>query len=1006
MSSIFGAPGPKPSLFQTSSTSTPQLGGLSSSSNTTQPATTTSSLFGSLGAASQPQQSGTGLFSSLGLGGNSQPQQQQQQSGGGLFNTKPAQQQQQQPGFGLFPNQSQTGGSTLGGASQTGHQGSFNASAASQSQNQQNGEPSTYFDTILEKSRKRALGETAEQDLPQLQLGLGDLRQRIKRFTPGKTDKVVDGRAHYLLAASGVDPGAAIRDLNLFSSGLKKAEQPQPQEATDTDVESYLANLQTQTTLKMISDGLARSVRDFDTFLEDKVTLEWDAQRKRIYQHFGIKQREDTTTPGRSGFGASESEGAFGRSRRTKAAALAGSQGSKTPAGSAFGGSAFGKSGLQKSVIGPAAPVGSTFKPLFSDIEKRMETNGIPVPDPNDRFQRERQGRLAEKVQKLNEARLGKCCFPLLHELRDAVQSGGEEHSTEIVKAYRAVIEMVEEDEEVVDPASPLARKERQFAEDYLDETPNSVKQVEMKRRIIRGSCRFLENIFFDDLDAYIKKSPKEANLGGVPDVLSKVRAYVRLRAARKDLVPDNTDLQMLNDDYVWALCYYLLRAGQVKELSDYVTANMVPFRAIDRNFVNYVSDYHRSHDRRLNRDNKDQITKQYNQHLRIAPEGSIDPFKMACYKIIGRCDLKNRALESSIHQSMEDYMWLQFILAREGPQLTELASEAYNLATAQSVIKEIGSRFFSKGENYGSYFYIQVLGGMFEEAIEYLYPYSYPDAVHFAIALDYYGLLRVSDPELLGDTSLLSLTTRGLPQIKFGHMIGHYTRDFRAANVSAAVDYLTLICLNRDLPGQHGRNQARLCHEALRELVLESREFAQLLGDVRNDGQRIKGIIEERMGLIALDETDDFMRTITVQAASVADDNGRVTDAVLLYHLAGEYDNVVVIINRAMSEGLSVQMGQDQMRLQPMKPRAISDNRQVQSLSLVSIDDPVNLGRAMSSLYEQSNMYRSRIKQSSRDDLKALLAASVAKEHLERESWGDTLDVSLVLSLVHDLIC
>ena len=34
----------------------------------------------------------------------------------------------------------------------------------------------------------------------------------------------------------------------------------------------------------------------------------------------------------------------------------------------------------------------------------------------------------------------------------------------------------------------------------------------------------------------------------------------------------------------------------------------------------------------------------------------------------------------------------------------------------------------------------------MFEHAISYLYQHAYVSAVHFAIALTYYGLLRVSD--------------------------------------------------------------------------------------------------------------------------------------------------------------------------------------------------------------------------------------------------------------------
>jgi nuclear pore complex protein Nup93 len=882
----------------------------------------------------------------------------------------------------------------VGGTSQSSPQTSLFASMASQSQNRQSGEPSTYFDTILEKSRKRALGETSDGDFPQLQLGLGDLRQRIKRFAPGTPNKAVDGRAHYLLAASGVDPGTAVRDLNFLSSAAGRVERPQHREASDTDVDGYLANLQTQTTLNMISDGLARSVRDFETFLEDNVTMEWDAQRKRIYEHFGIKQRGITATGGKSGFATSDSQGGFGRSRRSKAAALAGSRASGTLESSTFGNSV-----LQRSVIGTPAPIGSSFQPLFSDIGKRMEANGIAAPDPNDRFQRERQARLAEKVQKLNGARLRKHCFPILHEFRNVAKEGGEEHSISIVKAYGAMIKIVNEYMEDVPLSHPSAVKERQFAEAYLDETPNSPNNNDIKKRIICGSSSFLENLFFEEVEAYIAKSPREANLGGVPNVISKVKAYVRLRGARKDLAPDNTDLQMLNDDYVWALVFYLIRSGHVQEAVEYVNTNAVAFRAIDRNFASYITDYYNSDDRRLRRELQERINSEYNQRLRIAPENSIDPFRMACYKVIGRCDLRNRALESGVHQSMEDYMWLQFILAREVNKIDELATEVCNLASVQTVIKEIGSRFFTKGENYGAYFYLQILGGFFEEAVEYLYPYSYPDAVHFAIALDYYGLLRVSDPDSIGESSLLSFTTRGLPQIKFGHMVGHYTRDFRAANVTAAVDYLTLICLNRDLPGQLGTKQVALCHDALRELVLESREFALLLGDIQHDGQRIKGVIEDRMKLIALEETDEFMRTITIQAASVADDNGRVTDAVLLYHLAEEYDNVVVIITRAMSEAVSVQIGQDQMRLQTLKPRSVPDSQRAQtnSLSLTSVDDPYILGKNMSDLYRSSSMYVSKIKEANQQACDILLTASMVKIFVEEGNWVGALDVSFL---------
>lgn len=974
----------KPSAFSTASTNATQPS-LFSSLNS-KPAPAAGGLFGTPAAATlQPQaQSGMGLFGSLGAA--SQPQQQPQAGG-----------------FGSTLQQS-TAPSNAFGATQPPQQSSIFAAERSQAQNQpsqQNGASSAYFDTILEKSRKRALGETADEDLPQLQLGLGDLRQRIKRLAASGPDGAVDGRAHYLLAASGVDPGAAVRDLNAFSSKTGRVERQYPQEALDTDVEGYLANLQTQTTLSMISDGLARSVRDFDTFLDENVTMGWDEQRKRIYQHFGIRPREDGPAGARSSFAAppGESQGGFGRSRRSKGASLAGARTSGTP-----GKSTFGRSGLQKSVIGAAGPIGSGYQPLFADVEKRIETDGIVAPNPSDRFFREKQSRLAEKVQNLNATRLRKRCYPVLHEFSSAATQGGEKHSAGISQAYGALIQILGETSEVTSLSDPLAVKERQFAEAYLDLNPNSAKSMDIKKRIISGSGKYLEKLFFTDLEATLAKSPREANLGGIPNVISKVKAYVRLRAARKDLVSESIGLQMLDDDYVWALVYFLLRTGHVQEAVEYVTANAVAFRAIDRSFASYITGYFKSPDRRLNKDLQERIHNEYNQRLRIAPANSIDPFRMACYKIVGRCDLQSRSFEGFEH-NWYDYLWLQFVLAREVNRVDEIASEACNLATVQQVIKDVGSRYFTKTENYGIYFFIQVLGGFFEEAVEYLYPHAYPDAVHFAIALNYYGLLRVTDPDSSAE-SLQSFTTRGAAQLNFGRMVGLYTRDFRAANATAAVDYLTLICLNQDLPGELGRKQVALCHDALRELVLESREFALLLGDIRADGQRIKGVIEERMKLIGLEVTDDFMRTITIQAASVADDNGRTTDAVLLYHLAGEYDNVIFIINRALSEAISVQIGQDPMRLQPSKARASGDSPpdQGDSLSLTSVDDPVVLATNMRKLYSQNRMYMDKIKEVNKETCQALITMSRAKDKVEKGLWTQALDVSLPSTLPHAL--
>lgn len=265
---------------------------------------------------------------------------------------------------------------------------------------------------------------------------------------------------------------------------------------------------------------------------------------------------------------------------------------------------------------------------------------------------------------------------------------------------------------------------------------------------------------FFHEIESLIAKYPREALLGGVPTTLNKVRAYVTLRAGRKDLASESNAplLQKLGDDYCWVLIFYLLRSGHVKEAAEYVTKNSTAFRAIDRNFPTYITNYYQEADRRLRRDLQSRINGEYNQRVRVAPENSTDPYRLACYKIVGRCGLDKRTLDS-VSRGVEDWTWLQFSLAREVNRVDEIAGEVFGLDEVRAVIRDIGNRHYAKGQadspgGPGTFFFLQILGGMFEQAVAYLYRPSYVSAVHFAIALDFYGLLRVSN-SLSSDTDL-----------------------------------------------------------------------------------------------------------------------------------------------------------------------------------------------------------------------------------------------------------
>ncbi|KAI9751711.1 MAG: hypothetical protein M1835_001185, partial [Candelina submexicana] len=346
---------------------------------------------GGLGAPEpQQQQSNSGqLFGSLGTS-TSQPQQQQSTSGGlfGNLGTSTSQSQQQQPTSGslfgsLGVSQSQQQKSTTGGT----FGGSILGTTQSQTsslfsppqpqdgqfgQTQQSGqqiEPTTgssqpaYFDSLLERGRKRTNGvgdSSGFSELPSLQLGLGDIARRVRELggtgAPSQPRKGTDSKAHYLLAASGISPGSALRDLNSLNNQTAAASGIQTSVAPDTDLETYVANLQSQSTLALIADGLNRSARDFETFLEENVTMEWDAQRRRIYEHFGLASKDgdaQSVNDNPLNVASPGAKGSFGRSaRRGRIQNL-----SSSKAGSTMGGSVFGAAAMQKSVIGTPGSV-------------------------------------------------------------------------------------------------------------------------------------------------------------------------------------------------------------------------------------------------------------------------------------------------------------------------------------------------------------------------------------------------------------------------------------------------------------------------------------------------------------------------------------------------------------------------------------------------------------------------------------------------------------------------
>lgn len=853
-----------------------------------------------------------------------------------------------------------------------------------------------YFDALLQRGKKRQTEERvgALGDLPQLQLGLQDISRKVRNLGQGGPSaglaRGADARAHYVLSASGINTGQALRDLNDLSASTGATPQTIADhlaQNTTSEVKQTLAQKYQNDFQKMVDSHVAKAQDEFNKMIDEKLHgVDWDAQRQRIYEHFGLKKPQFDDGSTLSGGGS------FGRSSRLR---------------SRYGASAADKAfdvSMTRSVIGTPGPRGVRSS-VFGDVAEKVPAGGMR-PAPEDRGLRIKQEKYIERVKELNVARLQEKPYTLLQKFSEVEAEPSNDDASMLVHAYEALITITGEDASVDNLAAPGAVKERQYAAAYLDDNQSSTAAIRLRKRIANGSRKFLENLFYDQLEATVTRNPKEANIGGIPTALAKVKGYVRVRASRKELGPDTARMQNVGGDYCWPIIFYLLRSGLYQEALDYVDENAVAFRQFDKDFMKYLRAFVTHSDHRLPGEMQQSINRMYYERQRLEPEDNLDPYRMTCYKIIGRCDILKRNLDG-ITNDMMDWIWLQFAMVRESNRADEMAQDAFGLDELRLGFKDIGERYFGPGSEIANapttFFFMQVLAGSFEKAVADLYPQNYMSAVHFAIALDFYGLLRVAD--VSSNDDLLSHTSRELPQIAFGSMVGLYTRDFRTADATAAVDYLTLICLNGDLTGEIGKRQRGLCWQALNEVVLETREFAQLLGDIRSDGQRIKGSIEQRLRLINLDNERDFLKNITLVAARTAEEQSRVTDAALLFHLAEDFDKVIQVVSNAVSQALTTELGEQPNRLTPLKPRnAAQDPQQQQaqqgqqiqsSLSLTAVDDPIELARNMTDLYSTSPMYYSKIKENTRDCCDILLKLSEARSELEARNWPAVIDVS-----------
>jgi nuclear pore complex protein Nup93 len=197
---------------------------------------------------------------------------------------------------------------------------------------------------------------------------------------------------------------------------------------------------------------------------------------------------------------------------------------------------------------------------------------------------------------------------------------------------------------------------------------------------------------------------------------------------------------------------------------------------------------------------------------------------------------------------------------------------------------------------------------------------------------------------------------------------------------------------LNSDLPPPTNKYQIEAAQEAVRELVLESRSFVTLLGDVRPDGTREPGVIERESRLLGIEDgaKREYIRSIVEKAATLVDDEGDTPAAVLLYHLSEDYSLVLATINRRLSDVFL-----DTSSPVYANDLAAQEEAKKMNFSMAAQADPASLASNILAMYEASGNILARLDNRERETCKVLLGMIEARKAFLAGRWEASVSVT-----------
>ena len=409
-----------------------------------------------------------------------------------------------------------------------------------------------------------------------------------------------------------------------------------------------------------------------------------------------------------------------------------------------------------------------------------------------------------------------------------------------------------------------------------------------LKWDFVKGAKTFLEAQYHALIIAYLENHKNELFLSGRPSFVNCVKSFVECK------FPDNNYPQQLQEMYegypVWPIIYYCLRCGEVEALEQYV-ASIGPRMAT---FAGHLSDYLRNPNGILEADAWSELVST-TKKFKVDP----DPYKRAVHSILSRFDLTPEL--SDVFSTAQDFMWASLSLLTDvggpqggpggrGPEPNSLPRQT--LGELQETLLSYGREGYFNQASQSPLLYFQVLlmSQQFEEALAYLLASDHyaVEAVHFAVALAHYGIMRLAGPDQFElvkypDEPVVEGRT---PSFNFVKLVGRYTRSFSKMHPRETVAYLLR------LPDPV---------EPIANLLLETQEFRVILGELQSEGSASGSA--STSGLLSREGVKDIM----IRAGAGSEEKLRYQDAITLYYAAGECDKVLEILNRLLAKVVAV---------------------------------------------------------------------------------------------------